>query len=157
MEHDTTAKRVNPNYGTVNLTGVRNQPVATVLETEVFGDWGLATDLVQESIAWDQVRFYDALNFYTNSGMLKKIVGRKQTFTITKDRPALYHSNNFTNPSVKRMNPYTFCGVIIWTGIPGTNAFGQPADFNAADLDLIHWNIFVRFDEWNPDFDQTQA
>ncbi len=154
LEHDVTAKRVNPNFS-VNLTDTATHPVNTVLETEVFGDYGLAVDLTMMSIAFDENRMYNALSHYTNGGMLRKVLGRKKTWTLSRDRPALYYSNNFTNPSVKRMNPYTYCGVIVWTSIVGSHSFGISTDFNAADLDRVHCNAEIRFDEWNIDFDQT--
>ncbi len=155
LSHDVTAKRTEPQFGTVNLTNASTHPVNTVLETEVFGDYGLATDLTLESVAWDENRFYNALSFYTNGGMLRKVTGPKKTWTLSRDRPFLYHSMNFINPSVKRMNPYTFCGVILWSSLVGNHSFGITIDFNAADLDTVSWNCEIRFDEWNIDFDQT--
>ncbi len=155
LSHDVTAKRVEPQYGTVNLTNASLHPVNTVLETEGFADYGLATDLTLESVAWDENRFYNALSFYTNGSMLRHVTGRKRTWTLSRDRPFLYHSMNFTNPTVKRMNPYTYCGVILWSSKVGNHSYGITTDFNAADLDTVSWNAEIRYDEWNIDFDQT--
>ncbi len=155
LSHDVTAKRVEPQFGTVNLTNASAHPVNTVLEAEGFADYGLGTSLPLESIAFDENRMYNALSFYTNGGMLRKVLGQKKTFTLSRDRPALYHSNNFTNPTVKRMNPYTYCSVLLWTSAVGIHSFGTSGDFNATDLDLVSFNAEIRFDEWNIDFDQT--
>ncbi len=151
----TAAKRVQPLFSGTNLTNGLAQPVNTVLDTEVFGDYGLTTDLVLESVAFTQDDFYDAMQYYTNGGMLKKVSGSIKTWTLSRDRRAMYHSNNFTNPTVKRGNAWMFCGVLLWTSIPGVHSFGIGTDFNGTDLDLVHFNLQIRFDEWNPNFDQT--
>ncbi len=157
LQHETGAKDVFPLYvAATDLTNGSNHPTSNVLDSgEAFGDWGLGTDLGLESVAFVPDEVYNCLQYYTNGGMLRKIIGRKQTFTLSRDRPAMYHSSNFTNPTVKRMNEYTYCGVLIWTSIPNIHAFGKIGDFDAADKDTVHWNCHFRFDEWNPDFDQT--
>ncbi len=153
---DTTEKRTRPLFSTVNLSAATGtQPVNTILETEVFGDWGLATDLVMESVAWDVGEYFDAVKYFTNGAMLRKVTGPIKTWTLSRDRPAMYHSSNFTNPTVKRGNPWTYCGVMLWTSQVGVHSFGYAGDFDAADKDTVHFNAAIRFDEWNPEFDQT--
>ncbi len=157
VAHDVTAKRVEPENSTTNLTSGGGQPFNTVLETEVFGDYGLTGDGVLESIAFDPEKYFDALSYFTNQAMLRKVTGHITTGTMTRDRNFTFHSNNFTSPIVKRGNEYTYCGVIVWTSIPGIFSHGNAGDFNGTDLDKIHFNAQIRFDEWNPDFDQTTA
>ncbi len=152
LQHDTTNKDVYPLHSTVKLGG--NHPLSNKNAVEVLGDYGLTTTAVQESVAFDKQLFFDALQYYTNSGMLKRVTGKMRTVTIGRDRPYVYHSNNFTNPSVKRGNPYTFCGILyhVPQGDSADQVFGSSDTTNITHLRV---STQVRFDEWNPDFDQT--
>lgn len=154
LTHAVGAKRVEPLYAT-KLSSTGTQPLNTILEAEALEDYGLTTTAVMENVAWNLDDYFDCLSYYTNSGMMRKVTGPIKTWTLTRDRTATYHSNNFTNPIVKRGNAYTYCGVLIWVGLPGAHSFGVATDFDAADKDIIHWNSQIRFDEWNSSFDQT--
>ncbi len=56
---------------------------------------------------------------------------------------------------VKRGNNYTYCGGLFWVDKPGARgSYGTDTDF-LSTADDIHFQVGVRFDEWNPDFDQT--
>ncbi len=151
--HDTTNKDVTPLFSTVNLiTG--NHPVSTVPFTEVFGTLNLSTNLSLESVAYDQNLLYDALQFHTNKGMLSKVIGPIHNVTVTRDRPYHFHSNNFTNPMVKRGNPYTYCGILfhLQQGGDGDQVFAVADTTNIAHLRI---SGHVRFNEWNPHFQQA--
>ncbi len=151
-----TPKTVRPTWAaSQKLLNGTNQPINTITDVETFSDWGMTTNLLAQSVAWNVTTFYNAMQYYSLQGMLKKVVGPIKTWTLKRDRNALYHSNNFTNPTVKRGNEYMYCAVLLWTSIVGTHSFGHVGDFDAAAKDLIHYNVNVRYDEWNPDFDQT--
>ncbi len=156
LEHATSPKRVRPLWSTVKLTNGLNHPVNTVVSTEVFNThWSLTTNLVPESVAFDEQVFWDAKRYYSNGGMLNKVTGPVRTMQLSRDRPKMFHSRNFTYPMVKRGNPYTYCGMLLWVVAPGTKgSWGQAGDYDAADKDLIHYNAHVTFDEWNQEFDQ---
>ncbi len=157
IQHGVSVKKVNPLFNTVKMTNQTAHPMNTVLHGETFSDWNLTTNTQMEYITFGNEVMYNALQYYSNSGMLKKIIGQKRTFTMSRDRPAFVHSNNFTNPSVKRGNPYTFCAVLIWCSKPGFYSHGHTADFDAtSNKDLVHMSVDVRYDEWNPNFDQTE-
>lgn len=154
LTHDTTNKDVTPTFSTVNLAAIGSQPFTTVGYTEVFGDFNLSVDSLLESVAFDEELFFDALQFNTNKGMLAKVAGRRHSVTVTRDRPYTFHSNNFTNPTVKRGNPYTYCGVLIHLPQAGSaNQFFEAADTTA--IPHLNFGINVRFNEWNPHFEQA--
>ncbi len=157
LAHGVNDKKVYPLFNAVDMTNETAHPMNSVLDTELLGDYGLGTDTSMEYITFGNETMYNALQYYSISGMLKKVIGQRKVFTMSRDRPAFYHSNNFTNPSVKRMNPYTFCAVLIWCSKPGFYSHGHTADFDSAtNKDLVHMSVDVKFDEWNPDFDQTE-
>ncbi len=154
LQHAVDNKDTYPLNSSTKLDETGSISASTIPLTEVFGDLGLTTNLIPESVAFDKSLFYNALEYYTNQGMLKKVIGKMNTVVVTRDRPFLYHSNNFTYPSVKRGNPYTFCGILF--NLP------QAADYDqivqASEVTAIsHVQIAgnVRFSEWNATFDQS--
>lgn len=154
LAHTVTSHRTQPLFVT-KLTARGSHPYSTISATDTEASWGLTTNATLENVAFIPETYYDALSYYTNAGMLRKVTGPVKTWTLNKDKGFVYHSDNFTQPSVKRINPYTFCGALIWTEFPGIHAWGNTADYNGTDLDLCWWNADIRFDEWNSEFDQT--
>ncbi len=153
LQHDVTNKDTYPLHGTVDASSIFLQPLSTKPYVEAYTDYGLTADAKPEYVAFDKELFYDALQYYTNSSMLKKSVGRMRTVVLTQNNVYRFHSNNFTSPIVKRGNPYTFCGVLLHA--PQGNQKDQLV--NAADttpLNHIDYRMNIRFDEWNPTFDQ---
>lgn len=152
--HDTTNKDVTPLYSTINLTGAQVIPTSTIPFTEVFGTYNLSANIVNESIAYDQNLLFDALQFNSNRGMLSKAIGKIHNVTLTRDRPYTFHSNNFTHPTVKRGNPYTYCGVLVHLhqGDSGFQTFDAD-EVTAIEHLKVSWSC--RYDEWNPHFQQA--
>ncbi len=155
LQHNTTLKRTNPLFANVKLS-YGTHPLSTVTNTDAFGDYNLTTNNTMESIAFNVTTLFDAFDYYSNSGMLRKVTGRRRSYVLSRDRTAHLYSNSFTYPSVKRGNSYTYCGMLVWISTPGDiGSYGALGDWNGADLDIVHFNTKVRFDEWNVDFDQT--
>jgi len=154
LVHDVTNKDTTPLFSTVNLSAIGSQPFSTVPYSEVFGDFNLSVDSILESVAFDEELFFDALQFNTNKGMLSKVIGPRRSVTVTRDRPYTYHSNNFTYPAVKRGNPYTYCGILFHLPQAGSaNQFFEAADTTA--IPHLNFGVNVRFNEWNPFFQQA--
>ncbi len=154
LTHATDNKDTFPLFADVNLTNGTNIALTTVGFTEVFGDVGLTNNAIGQSVAFDMEKFYDALQFYTNSGMLGKSIGKMNAITLTRERPFTYHSNNFTNPSVKRANPYTFCGILFHLPLVAQSSqFYTIADTTV--IGHVHINGNIRYDEWNSSFQQA--
>ncbi len=153
LEHETTGKSCYPLWSGTDFVYSHNIGIHANATTALMG---LTTDNGGEDIVFDRELFYDALQYFTNSKMLSKVVGKMHRVTLTRDRIYLYHSNNFTNPMVKRINEYTFCGIIIGATAAGTfEQHHRPLDVS----DISHWTAqcHVRYDEWNKDFDQTAS
>lgn len=153
LQHDTTNKDTYPLFSTTKLS-IGPQPMSDINSTEVFGDYGLTTNSTLESVAFDEELLWDSLKYYTNAAKLRKQIGKVHAVTITRDRPYEYFSNNFTYPAVKRANPYTFCGILMWVPQVGSIGQFQTAGETSA-VDHLYVNMSVRFSEWNADHDQT--
>ncbi len=156
LQHDTTNKDTYPlNVAAAKVTRGSSHPLSTVVDSnEALGDWGLTSTAILEHVAFDKELFFDALSYYTNGAMLRKVTGKMRTITLTRDHHYNYYSNNFTYPSVKRGNEYTFCGILLH--LPQVDSADQR--LFAADVTAIgHVDFFmnVRYDEWNPLFDQA--
>lgn len=148
-----TNKEVFPKFQ-ANLTNASNQPLSTVTDAEVFGDYVLGGDAVLEAVAFVEKDFYDSLSFKTNAGMLGKVAGNFKTVRLTREKPYTYTSNNFTNPMVKRGNPFTYCGVLVFIPQASTGTQTFPIGDTTA-ISHIHFKLSIRYDEWNPNFDQS--
>lgn len=157
LQHDTGNKDTYPLFNGTKVTSGNNHPLSTVTDAdEAFADYGLSTSAVLEYITFDTDTFYDAMQYYTNGGMLRKVMGKWQTTTVTRENEYNYYSNNYTYPMVKRGNPYTFCGILLW--VPPV-AQAQQYNFIAdttANLAHVNFGLTVRYDEWNPLFQQAQ-
>ncbi len=154
LQHDATNKDTYPLFtGTKLLTAI-NQPLSTIPLTEAFADIGLAVSAVSESVAFDHLLWKDAVQYYTNRQMLRKVGGRMRTVRLSREKEFHFHSSNFTNPIVKRGNEYTFCGVLVHLPQMGsTEQLGSAADTtNIGHVDVA---MSIRFDEWNPFFEQV--
>ncbi len=152
LQSDATNKDVYPLYAGVNIGS--GLGLSTIGYAEAFGDLGMDVSNAVESVAHTDESWWDAMQYFTNRGMLRKAVGPRRTVTVTRDRPYQYFSNNFTQPTVKRMNPYTFCGIAFHLPQGGDKS----QFFEAADTTAIsHLRIggHVRFNEWNNAFDQS--
>ncbi len=156
LSHATGTHATSPLYDGNDLTGIASpHPLNTVLRAEVFGDYGLTASDTLEHVNFDLNVFFDALSYYSNASMLRKTTGKMKTFSLSRDRTYHQFSNNFTFPMVKRGNSYTFCGALCWVDKPGDRgSYGASTDY-LSTADEIHWRIHTRYDEWNPDFDQT--
>ncbi len=160
--HATNNKDVIPLYSTVDLdlgdtsTDASNMPMSTIGHTETFADYALGTNLVLESVAFDEELFFDTRQFGSNAPMLRKVCPNLNSITIGRSGfkgPYEMFSNNFTRSMVKRSNPFTFCGMMVHVPqMSSADQIGNPADTTA----IPHLNIAmrVRFDEWNATFNQ---
>ncbi len=156
LQHETTNKDTYPLFETADLPNAGNQPLSTVPATEVFGDYGLTTDAKLQNVTFGEELYYDAKQYYSNSGMLRKVMPGWRTMYLNQNKIFKYNSNNFTNPSVKRGNPYTFCGIMF--DVPQAGEGEQP-HIASETTDIAHVNIgmHIRFEEWNPTFEQART
>lgn len=154
LEHETVGKSAYPIWSTTKLTGHAG-------DTKIHADattalMGLTTDDSLETVVFSDSQFFDALQYFTNAPMLKKVVGRMHRVRVRKDKMYVYHSNNFTNSMVKRINDYTFCGILFDLPI-GTDSRQIMEAGDTTDINHLHLSVYTRYDEWNSDFDQTAS
>ncbi len=143
-----------PIYSGTDLFGTPgNYPLSTVAETETFAMLGLTTDAKLEEVIFDPELYDDAKQYYTNQSMLRKVTGREHRVHLTHDRAYMYRSFNYTSPTVKRANEYMSCWILIW--LDARNTKHQFPNTNATDIAHVDFQVEVRYDEWNPHFDQT--
>ncbi len=155
LGHATDNKDTFPLYAGGKLPTAGSVALSTVNDAdEALADYALTTTAVYEHVAFNKELFYDALQYYTNGGMLRKVTGGMRTHIVHYEKPFMYHSNNFTYPTVKRMNAYTFCGLLF--NLPQASDEDQLM-LSSETTDIGHLVVVgkVRYDEWHPDFDQT--
>lgn len=154
LQHETTNRDVYP-LNVAKLLDADNQPLSTINDAdEALGDYGLTTTAVLESVAFVKETMYDARSYYTNQGMIRKVMGKMRTIALDRTHGYHYFSNNFTYPTVKRLNPYTFCGILI--SVPSSEDHDQLTFLgDTTVIPHVNFNMKIRFDEWNPNFDQS--
>ncbi len=153
LEHETVGKSCYPLWSGTNLTLANTVGIHANATTALMG---LTTDAILESIVYDKELFFDAMQYYTNGSMLRKVVGRRRSVYLNRDFTWRFNSNNFTMPMVKRINEYTFCGILIHAGKAG-DADQLIEAGSASSINHIDFNAHVRYDEWNAEFDQTAS
>jgi len=154
MAHSLTKYRGVPLFAGTKLLNGGNHPLSTKTMTQTLSELGLTTTAVMEHVAYDEELLWKVLQYYTNAGMVRRVMGKWRSVTVTRDRPYNFYSNNFTHPTVKRANDFTHC--VILFHLPQAGSVNQY--FRAADTtDIAHLdiNLKCRYDEWNPDFDQS--
>ncbi len=126
-----------------------------------FADIGLGTDGQPEGIAFDKEMFFDAQHYYTNKEMLRTVAGRMRGYTLSE--PIVPHGKSIVTggmrnvPSLcKFQHPYTFCGEIFSVPQVGSRSQYHLAGETTA---IEHCQVkgFVRFNEYNPDFNFARA
>ncbi len=148
-------KQVKPNYNGTDLTTQSIELISS--GAEAFASWGLTTDDKLEGVTTDHATLLEAMRFYTIKGMIGTTVGRMRRVRLSRDKGYHFHSNNFTQPKVKRMNEYTMCAIMIHVPPKDTSSDGH---FNInqgntiSNIDHIIFNYRIAFDEWNSNFDQ---
>lgn len=138
-----------------DLLASDDHPLSNVNDAnEAFGDYALTGSATLENVVFNEGTYYDCRNYYTNGAKLAKVMPKINTVLLRSERPWHMYSNNFTNPTVKRGNPFTFCGILFFVPIAG--AYGQVRDVgDVTNIEHIVIQMKVRFDEWNHSFDQT--
>ncbi len=112
----------------------------------------LDTDVGIEAVAFDIGNYYNALQFLTIGPKLKKISSGLQWHIMSRNKPFIKYRLKI-RPNVKRMNPFTFFGLMIVA--PASGTVQQPhtitRDFVAA-TQYLDVDYDVRYNEWNQDF-----
>ncbi len=114
-----------------------------------------------EAVAFSEDTYYNMLNYGTAKGLLKKICpGGMKWYTLTPNRP---YKDVFMSPkprsNIKRINPYTFCGVMVIFEEFNTDSQLNDQLFHLAvqDIEYADCRMEVYFEEWNPYFDMRKV
>ncbi len=126
-----------------------------------FADIGLTTDGQPEGVAFDKEMFFDAMHYYSNKEMLKAVTDNMRNYTLSE--PSVPHGRSIVTggtkfvPSLcKFQNPYTFCGELF--SLPQTGSRSQyHVASDSTPIEHLTVKGFVRFNEYNPDFNFARA
>ncbi len=142
LQSEATDRQTYPIYNGTDLIGDTTNLGADQL--------GLTTNEIIEGVTFDQQQLYDALSFYTNSGKLSSCIGKIRHYVV-RDKSKTFKFNITLPKKAKRMNPYTFFGLLIYVPQLGTeNQFGYSTD--TTDIPHIQVVLRAQYNEWNPNF-----
>ncbi len=121
---------------------------------------GMDTTNSVEAVTFVQQNYYDALQYGQIRGLIRKLTpGGMKMVTLTPAKPFKTVFMKFTPSAVKRINPYTFCGILVHcvqAELPTEKLGLTEQPFLSEDLDQADAHIRVRFDvhfeEWNKGF-----
>jgi len=158
---DTTNEDVVPEVaGNTDLPAL-DQPLSSVTGTEIFATYNMAVSAVQENTSADAGtidELFDAKQYYTNGGKLNSLMGRMNK-TILNQETKIHSSRferKFTPRNVRFGNPHMFFARQFL--LPKLLDSAQLTPFSQAVTATKHVGVRVnvRFNEWNPDFDQAR-
>ncbi len=116
---------------------------------------GLTASQVLEGVAFSSAIYYDAIHYYTIAGKLKKSQGGLRWFTLTQQNPVKRIRIRFSSKA-KRMNPYTFFGVLL--NLPKAGDGNQlPIATDTTNVQQISVMMRCRYNEWNENFDFSKV
>ncbi len=117
----------------------------------------LDTDIGLEAVAFSPSTYYNGLQFLTIKEKLKKVSSGLQWHELTRNKPFLKYRLRI-RPNVKRMNPFTFFGLLIHAESSGGS--NQPhvitRDFVAA-TQYMDVDYDIRYNEWNQEFNMSKV
>ncbi len=129
-----------------------SHPMSTVNDTEVFGDLNLTTDTAMETVAWDNATFFNALQFFTNKGAIKSMVGQQRSVYLTDTRPTKrIFINKFVPGAVRRIVSHSYFGMLFHC--PLDSEIDQVFHSGALTTSKPHVGIKMQtnYHEWNVD------
>ncbi len=111
----------------------------------------LDTDVGLEAVAFSPGVYYNAIHFHTTGAKYQSIAGGLHWHTLTHNRPFMNLRFNI-NPKTKRMNEFTYGGLLVHFPIGGD----EDQNFEAAEIagaqNMVHMQWQIRYNEWNEDF-----
>lgn len=148
LQHETTDRQTYPIYNGTKLSGDTLALGADVP--------GLTTNQNIEGVTFGIGAFFDALQYYTNAGKLRASIGKIMYPVVRRRQGISLRLGIPMRAKVKRMNEYTFCGVLIVVpSMSDKNQFGQDSDTSTTD-EHIDIKYFDRFKEFNTGFDSDK-
>ncbi len=134
----------------------KNQPMSTVNDVQVFGDYNLTTNTTMEDHVFDEDLLQDALRRYTNKGALRSCFGRTRHVTLTRARPyANFYIDKPVPRAIRRVQKYGFFAIQVH--MPWEAEIGQKFISLDVSPSVSHLGIkmIANYHEWNNLHDQT--
>ncbi len=152
MQTESTDNQGGPLYVAGKDLPVGKSGTSTYATTTPFLD----TTTTLEAVAFDENSYYDMLHFMTNSGKLRAASGGLHWFNLNANRPTREFTIRIV-PKVKRMNKFTYFGVLIT--VPTTTILDQIADTTdiTAATQYVQVHHRTRYSEWNLDFNSRKV
>ncbi len=133
----------------------KNQPISTVNDIQVFGDFNMTTNLAMEDHVWDEELFQNASRRFTNRGALKACVGRTRFVNLTRNKPFQnFFINQFVPRAVRRVVDRTFMALQIHVPVNADISQDYTAITPTANVAHIGCKIICTYHEWNNEHNQ---
>ncbi len=116
----------------------------------------LDTDTGLEGVAFGASTYYDMLSFMTNSGKLKAVQSGLKWF-ILDDMHRVKTFKIHIKPKVKRMNKFTYFGVLVHFPLAGTNDQIPALGEITVATQYVACHMRARYSEWNQDFNSRKV
>ncbi len=117
----------------------------------------LDTDTGLEAVAFSEGVYYNALQFLTIKDKMRKVTSGLQWHQLTRQRPFLKYRVRI-RPNVKRMNPFTFFGLLVHAVVVGSTE--QPHTLTrdlVAATQYMDVDYEIRYNEWNQEFNMSKV
>lgn len=152
LQRESTDFQCYPLFNGLDVLG-RNGLAVPTLHANVPG---LTTDQKLEYVTFNHEDYYDHLQYSPISKKLMNCQGGIKWFTLTRNKPVA-KINIFTRPKIKRMNDYSFHGVM--TLVPPVSNDYQLCGAADTTIDSPHVGVSFhsRFNEWHQDFDMKRV
>ncbi len=156
LTHETTDEQAYPLWnGTKLFEGAGTYDYDALVP-------GLTSTQQPEGVAFDKVKFFQAMHYYTNKQMLKSVTSNMRTYLVSE--PIVPHGKSMISfsrtysipPACKFMNPYTFHGELFHVPQVGSLSQLQLAAETTA-IEHITVKGFCKYYEFNPDFNFARA
>ncbi len=160
LEHETTDEKCYPIYNGTKL--FESGGTYDMAPLSGFASIGLTTDGQPEGVAFDKEMFFDAMHYYTNKEMLKQVTDKMRSHIVSE--PLVPHGRIIVSKSItmntpplcKFANPYDYCGELFSVPQVGSRTQYHLAGETIA-IEHLQVKGFVRFYEYNPDFNFARA
>ncbi len=160
LEHETTDEKCYPIFNGTKI--FESGGTYDMAPLSGYASIGLTTDGQPEGVAFDKEMFFDAMHYYTNKEMLKQVTDRMRSHIVSE--PLVSHGRSIVSKSVtmntpplcKFANPYDYCGELFSVPQVGSRTQYHLAGETTA-IEHLQVKGFVRFYEYNPDFNFARA
>ncbi len=152
MQTESTDNQGGPLYVAATDLPERTASDALLATTTPFLD----TDTGLEAVAFSSPQFYDMMHFMTNSGKLKAASGGLHWTVLDANHPVKDFDIRIV-PKVKRMNKFTYFGLLVHCPINTANdQIAKAGDITAA-TQYVDCTVRCRYSEWNLDFNSRKV